>query len=182
VALSVWGRNLLGCVAVAAGVAAFSLGLPGVDAAIPDSTVPAGRPLEFAQDASVEPPPRARLVADQTSPTEGVLTLLVDGVTYRVSERPFTGTLEELAAQIANDLRNQNGLQAVGALHAAVSDQGVPGVQAAFTGESRSGWFTAFLRGGIALVAVVDGNDASLSRNLHAIDDSVETLRFEAQA
>jgi hypothetical protein len=182
VALSRWGRNLVGCVAVAAGVAAFSLGLPGVDAAIPDSTVPAGRPLDFAQDASVEPPPHARLVADQTSPTEGVLTLLVDGVTYRVSERPFTGTLDQLATRIADELRSQKGLQAVGAPHVAISDQGVAGVQAAFTGQNRSGWFTAFLRGGVALVAVVDGNDASLTRNLQAIDDSVETLRFEAQA
>ena len=59
-ATSAWRRNLVGCVAVVAGVLALSLGVPAIDDALPNTTVSTTTPLEFADNASVVPINRPR--------------------------------------------------------------------------------------------------------------------------
>jgi hypothetical protein len=174
-----WRRNLAGSAAVAVGVGVLSLGMPALDDAIPDATVPAGRPLPFAANVSVVPPPDATLDAESTSPAQGVVTLFVDGVRYRLSAQAFAGTVDQLAARVRAQVGQATGLQGIAADQPITTDAGVPGETAAFVAENRTGWYAVFVHDGTGVVAVVDGNDASLTGHRGDLDKSVRSLTFQ---
>ena len=176
---SAWRRNLAGCLAVAAGVALFSVGLPAIEDAIPDETVPTNEPLPFANNVTVLPPPGATVEADETSPTQGVITMAVDGVRYRIRAQPFGGSLQQLAVQVRDQITDSAGVQGVSPDQPITSSQGVPGLQATFVGENRTGWYTVLLAAGTGVTAVVDGNDASVTRHRADIDASIRTITIE---
>jgi hypothetical protein len=178
---SAWRRNLAGCVAVAAAVAALSFGLPVVDDVIPDSTVADNKPLAFAAGVTVVPPPNATLDAAQTSPEQGVATLGVDGVRYQLRAESFAGTLQQLADRTREQIRGAAGVQGVSADQPTSTVAGVAGIQAAFVAEQRTGWYTVFLDEGTAVTAVIDGNDASLTSNRGALENSVRSVAFVRQ-
>jgi hypothetical protein len=175
---SAWQRNLAGCAGVAAAVGVLSVGFPAVNRALPDSTVPSDRPLAFAAQATVVPPPGAELDAEATSPAQGVVTLGVGGVRYRLQAEPFDGTLQQLSDRTRALIRGISGLQGVSDDQPVETDAGVAGLQAAFVAENRGGWYTVFLREGVAVTAVVDGNDAGLTANRDELDDSVRSVAF----
>ncbi|HEY6596096.1 MAG TPA: hypothetical protein VI011_18650 [Asanoa sp.] len=180
--VSAWQRNLAGCVAVAAAVAAFSVGLPAVDEAIPDSTVSHDSPLAFAAGVTVVPPPNATLDAEGTSPEQGVVTMSVDGVQYRLQAEAFDGTLQQLADRTRELIQGAGGVQAVSADRPASTVDGVPGLQASFVAEQQTGWYTVFLDRGTAVTAVIDGPDASVTSNRDALEASVRSVAFGQQA
>jgi hypothetical protein len=180
--VSAWRRNLAGCAAVAAAVAALSVGLPIVDDIIPDNTVPSDRPLAFSAGATVVPPPNATVDAAHTSPDQGVVTMGVDGVRYRLQAEAFSGTLQQLADQTREQIRGASGVQGVSADQPTSTVDGVAGIQAAFVAEQRTGWYTVFLDRGTAVTAVVDGNDASLTKNRDALERSVRSVAFVTQS
>ncbi|MDG4821473.1 hypothetical protein O7635_06335 [Asanoa sp. WMMD1127] len=177
-----WRRNLVGSLAVVAGVLALSLGVPAIDDALPNATVSSTEPLEFATDASVVPPPDATVVAEQTSPDQGVVTMAVDGVRYRLTAESFPGTLQQLADRIRAEVRNIAGIQAVSDDQSVTSDSGIPGLQATFVAENRTGWYTVYLRAGTAVTAVVDGNDAGVTEHREELETSVRTVTIEVTA
>ena len=174
-----WRRNLIGCIAVAAGVLALSFGLPAIDDALPNATVSSTSPLEFADDASVVPPPDATVVAEQTSPDQGVVTMAVDGVRYRLTAQSFPGTLQQLADQIRDVVQNVAGIQAISPDQPVTSNSGIPGLQATYVGESRTGWYTVYLLGGTGVTAVVDGNDAGVTAHRDELETSVRTVTID---
>jgi len=178
-ASSAWRRNLLGCVAVAAGVALFSLGAPAIDDAIPNSTVASDRPLPFAVNASVVPPPDATVDAERTSPIQGVVTMSVEGVRYRLLAESFGGTLQELADDIRAEVRGLQGLQGIGPDVSVASAGGIPGLQAGFVGENQTGFYAVYLLDGTGVTAVVDGNDASFGEHRDEILASVRTVKID---
>jgi hypothetical protein len=178
---SAWRRNLAGCSAVAAAVGALSIGLPVLDGALPDTTLPDNRPLAFAPAATVVPPPDATLDAEQTSPEQGVATMSVDGVRYRLQAEPFSGTLPDLADRTRQQVRGAGGVQGVSADQPTATAQGIAGIQAAFVAEQRTGWYAVFLDKGTAVTAFVDGNDASLTQNRDELENSVRSIAFVEQ-
>ncbi|MEV4533295.1 hypothetical protein AB0J82_05630 [Asanoa sp. NPDC049518] len=173
---SAWRRNLVGCIVVAAGVLGLSLGVPAIDRAIPDATVSSTNPLEFADNASVVPPPDATVVSDQTSPDQGVVTMAVDGVRYRLSAESFPGTLQQLADRIRGVVQNVAGIQAISPDQPVTSNSGIPGLQATYVGENRTGWYTVYLSDGTGVTAVVDGNDAGVTEHRDELEASVRTV------
>ena len=178
---SAWRRNLAGCAAVAAAVAALSVGLPALDDAIPDSTVASDRPLGFASGVTVVPPPGATLDAAHTSPEQGVATMGVDGVRYRLQAEPFSGTLQQLADRTRDQIQGASGVQGVSDDQSTSTVDGVAGLRASFVAEPRTGWYTVFLDNGTAVTAVVDGPDASLTSNRDELEDSVRSVEFVEQ-
>jgi len=181
-ASSAWRRNLAGTIAVAAGVAALSLGIPALNRAIPNATVSTERPLAFAENASVVPPEGATIDARETSPEQGVVTMAVDGVRYRLTAEAFPGTLRQLADRIRAEVQNISGIQGVSADQPVTSESGVPGLQATFVAENRTGWYTVYLRGGTGVTAVVDGTDASVTGHRAALESSVRTVAIDQTA
>jgi hypothetical protein len=181
-ATKAWRRNLVGSLAVVAGVLALSLGVPAIDDALPDTTVSTTTPLEFADNASVLPPPDAAVVAEQTSPSQGVVTLAVDGVRYRLTAESFAGTLQQLADRIRAEVQNVAGIQAISPDQAVTSDSGLPGLQATYVGENRTGWYTVYLRAGTGVTAVIDGNDAGVTEHRAALATSVRTVTISETA
>lgn len=179
---SAWRRNLAGCVAVAAGVLALSFGVPAIDGALPDATVSSTSPLEFADNASVVPPPDATVVSDQTSPDQGVVTMAVDGVRYRLTAESFPGTLQQLADQIRDVVQKVAGIQGISPDQPVTSDSGIPGLQATYVGENRTGWYTVYLRNGTGVTVVVDGNDAGVTEHRDALEASVRTVTINQVA
>jgi hypothetical protein len=173
-------RNLAGCAAVAAAVGVLSVGFPVVNEALPDSAVPSDRPLAFAAQATVVPPPGAELDAETTSPAQGVATLGVGGVHYRLIAQPFPGTLQQLADRTRAQFRGITGLQGVADDQPIQTTAGVAGLQATFVAENRSGWYTVFLDDGVGVTAIVDGNDASLTANRDELEESVRSVAFVA--
>jgi hypothetical protein len=174
-----WRRNLAGCLAVAAGVFALSFGLPAIDDALPDATVSSTKPLEFADNASVVPPPDATVVSDQTSPDQGVVTMAVDGVRYRLTAQSFPGTLQQLADQIRDVVQNVSGIQGISPDQPVTSAGGIPGLQATYVGENRTGWYTVYLANGTGVTAVVDGNDAGITEHREELEASVRTVTID---
>jgi hypothetical protein len=177
-----WRRNLVGCLVVAAGVLALSLGVPAIDDALPNATVSSTAPLEFAGNASVVPPPDATVVAEQTSPDQGVVTMAVDGVRYRLTAESFPGTLQQLADRIRAEVQNIAGIQAISPDQAVTSTSGIPGLQATFVAENRTGWYTVYLRAGTGVTAVVDGNDAGVTAHRAELETSVRTVAIDGVA
>jgi len=178
-ASSAWRRNLAGCFAVAAGVAALSLGVPAIDRAIPNATVSSTEPLQFADNASVVPPPDTTVDAKETSPEQGVVTMAVDGVRYRLTAEAFPGTLAQLADRVRAEIQNISGLQGLSPDQQVTSDSGVPGLQATFVAENRTGWYTVYLSNGTGVTAVVDGTDASVTSHRAALETSVRTVTID---
>ncbi|GIF73501.1 hypothetical protein [Asanoa siamensis] len=178
-ATTAWRRNLVGSLAVVAGVLALSLGLPAIDDALPDATVSSTEPLEFSGNASVVPPPDATVVAEQTSPDQGVVTMAVDGVRYRLTAESFPGTLQQLADRIRDQVRNVAGIQAISPDQPVTSAGGIRGLQATFVAENRTGWYTVYLRGGTGVTAVVDGNDAGVTEHRAELETSVRTVTID---
>ena len=108
--------------------------------------------------------------------------MFVDGVRYRLSATAFAGSLDQLADMVREQVQQASGLQGIAADQSIATDAGVPGEQAAFVAENRTGWYAVFLHEGTAVVAVVDGNDASLTSHRRDLDDSVRSVSFLAQA
>ncbi|WP_203704959.1 hypothetical protein [Asanoa iriomotensis] len=181
-ATKAWRRNLAGSLAVVAGVLALSLGVPAIDGALSNTTVSTTAPLEFASNASVVPPPDASVVADQTSPSQGVVTLAVDGVRYRLTAESFPGTLQQLADRIRAEVQNVAGIQAISPDQAVTSNSGIPGLQATYVGENRTGRYTVYLQSGTGVTAVVDGNDAGVTAHRAALETSVRTVTIDQTA
>ena len=177
-----WRRNLAGCLAVVAGVLALSFGVPAIDDALPNTTVSSTKPLEFAANASVVPPPDASVVAQQTSPEFGVVTLAVDGVRYRLTAENFPGTLQQLADRIRAEVQNIAGVQAISDDQQVTSNSGIPGLQATFVAENRTGWYTVYLLAGTGVTAVVDGNDAGVTAHRDQLEASVRTVTIDQSA
>jgi hypothetical protein len=181
-ASSAWRRNLAGCLAVVAGVLVLSFGVPAINDALPNNTVSSTSPLEFAGNASVVPPPDASIVAGQTSPDQGVVTLDVDGVRYRLTAESFPGTLQQLADRIRAEVQNITGVQAISDDQQVTSNSGLPGLQATFVAENRTGSYTVYLLDGTGVTAVIDGNDAGVTAHREALETSVKTVTIEAVA
>jgi hypothetical protein len=167
---------------VVAGVLALSFGVPAIDDALPNNTVSSTSPLEFAGNASVVPPPDASVVAGQTSPDQGVATLDVDGVRYRLTAESFPGTLRQLAARIRAEVQNIPGVQAISDDDQVSSNDGLLGLQATFVAENRTGFYTVYLLDGTGVTAVVDGNDAGVTAHGDALRESVKTVTIEPTA
>src|SRR5438046_8240558 len=106
-------RNLGESAAVLTVLAALAFGLPAVNATIPAGhAVAAERPYPLGNGVTVRPPPRAQL--DVTRSGRGSTLFVFGGVRYLLVVAPFTGRLEEVAAQLRQKITANRGYQVTG--------------------------------------------------------------------
>src|SRR2546430_2911439 len=106
-------RNLAESAAVLAVLALLAFGLPSVNAAIPAAqAVATDRPYPLGDGVTVRPPDGAQL--DVTRSGRGSTLLLLGGARYLLAVAPFTGRLEDAAAQLRQKITANRGYQVTG--------------------------------------------------------------------
>ena len=170
-------RNLAESAAVLAVLAVLAFGLPAVNAAIPAAqAVATDRPYQLGDGVTVRPPDGAQL--DVTRSGRGSTLFLLGGVRYLLVVAPFTGRLEDVAAQLRQKVTANRGYQVTGSENPTRTDQGVTGRQGGYTSPGRNGRYAVFLHAGVAVEVTIAGADLDLRSALPGLTVSVASIEF----
>ncbi len=158
----------------------MSLGLPAVNDAIASQRlISSSQPLAIGDGVTVIPAPNTAIDARGTAPASNVVLLVLDGVRYRFQAVTFTGSLDEFATGLRDEIADQSGPQAIGPETTVRTRDGVAGRAARFVEPDGGGWYAVYLTGDIGALVVVTGTDESLFDHAPDVDRSIATLRFE---
>jgi len=175
--------NLLGSLAVLAAAGAIAVGLPALDRALPAARpVPDGRPYEVGGGVSVIPPRGALVDVTKTRPgrDRGTALFLVGAVRFVIVVTPFPGTVADAAARLRAKITSTRGYQVAGAESAVVTRTGLAGRGGGYAAPGRTGRYSVFLVGGLAVEVTVSGGRADLGGALAGVAASIDTLRYAA--
>jgi ribulose 1,5-bisphosphate carboxylase large subunit-like protein len=79
-------------------------------------------------------------------------------------------------------VQNVAGIQGISPDQPVTSNSGIPGLQATYVGENRTGWYTVYLLNGTGVTVVVDGNDAGVTEHREELEASVRTVTIDQVA
>ena len=162
----------------------LGLGLPALNRAVASARpVPVGTAYYVGAGVRVVPPPGAQVDVTQTAPgpTRGTALFLLRGVRYLIRAEPFSGSLEQVAAQVRGRITAIRGYQVTGAERPLRTDQGVAGQQGGYSSPGREGHYAAFLTAGTAVEVTFVGGDLELHDSLAALQASVLSITFSGR-
>jgi hypothetical protein len=172
-------RNMLWSMAVLAVLAGLSLGLPALDNAVASARpVPAGVRYAIGDGVSLLPPAGAQVDVTHTGQDQGTALFLLGSVRYSIRALPFTGTLDDVTAQLRRSITATRGYQVTGVEVPVRTEAGVPGRQGGYTSPGRQGRYYAFLAAGTAVEVTFAGGDLELHHSLQALEASVRSIAF----
>src|SRR5262245_11808721 len=174
-------RNLWRSLALLAVVAAFGVGLPALDRAVPAARpVPIGQAYPVGAGVTVVPPAGAELDVTRTRPAadRGTVLFLLGGVRYAITVLPFTGGLDAAVADLQQRITAVRGYRVYGPVTPVRTAAGVAGLRGGYSSPGRVGRYEVFLAGGTAAQVTIAGADPDLSATLNDLQASVASLTF----
>ncbi len=176
--------NAFGSIAVLMVVAVIGIGLPALDRAVAgDRPLPAGQPYRLGAGVSLMPPAGATLDAGRTRPGRDHATAVfhTGDVRLAVQAARFDGRLPTAVNRLRTKLVLGAGCRVTGSEQPVHTAAGAPGIHGEYVLGHHAGQYAAYLAGGVAVEATVEGPPPELSARLPAVQDSLASLTIESQ-
>lgn len=172
-------RNLYGCLAVLAVVAAIAVGLPSIDRLLPGGReIPAGHHIPVGRGVTITAVDGTVLDLARTAPALNRVVLSVHGVRVVVEASRYSGSLADLSARLRRKIQTNPGYEASQHDHPTRTASGVPGLQGSYTTPGRIGMYAVFIDDDTGAEVSMAGAQTDLRSNNEALLHLTASIQF----
>lgn len=176
------GLERAGCVpalAVLVVILLVSVGLPVFNALVPaEADIEPGTVLDVGDVAAFTPADSWTL--DKSEPRAGEVVIASGATLASVSAGPATGSAEELASAVEDEIGADGGVELIGARGSIVNADGLTGVTGSFASQTDGGVYAVFVDQGVGVALVARGPLGEFSAHLREIEAMARSIDIAA--